>query len=230
MKILIVEDEVELLEVMIHTLSKSGYIVDHALDYKMALDMVISYEYDCILLDITLPGGNGMDLLSEIVQKEKGEAVIIVSAKNSVGDRITGLQLGADDYISKPFHLAEMVARVSSAIRRRNHNGMNWLKWNNIKIYPEKREVTVDGEELSLTKKEFDILYYLIINQGRIINKISISEYVWGDISEKVDSLDFLYSHMKNLRRKLSEASARVDIQAVYGIGYKITGREEEID
>lgn len=230
MKILIVEDEAELLEVMIQTLSKNGYIVDHALDYKMALDMIISFEYDCILLDITLPGGSGMDLLSEIVQRETREAVIIVSAKNSVNDRIIGLQQGADDYMSKPFHLAEMAARVGSAIRRRNHNGMKWLKWNNIKIYPEKREVRVGSEDLALTKKEFDILYYLIVNQGRVINKISISEYVWGDITEKVNNLDFLYSQMKNIRRKLSEAGARIDIQAVYGIGYKITGREEEID
>lgn len=222
MKILIVEDEKELLQVMKDSLEKDNYLIEFASEFHSALDKIISHEYDCILLDIMLPGGTGLELLSELKKHKKDEAVIIISAKDSIDDKVLGLELGADDYLAKPFHLAELTARVKSAIRRKNQNGNNFINWRNINVFPENRTVKVNDDELVLNRKEFDLLYYFITNPERLITKTSIAEYVWGDHAEQSDSLDFVYSQIKNLRKKLNENNAEADIQAVYGVGYKL--------
>ncbi len=222
MKILIIEDEKELRNVMKDSLEKDNYLIESASDFHSALDKIISHEYDCILLDIMLPGGNGIDLLSEIKTLQKKEAIIIISAKDSVDDKVLGLELGADDYLAKPFHLAELNARVKSAIRRRNQDGDNKIKWKNLELDPENRTVLVNSVDLVLNRKEFDLLYYFITNPKRLITKTSIAEYVWGDHAEESDNLDFVYYQIKNLRKKLSESRFEADIQAVYGVGYKL--------
>lgn len=222
MKILIVEDERELLGVMKSSLEKDGYLIESATDYHSAIDKVVSYEYDCILLDIMLPGGSGLDVLTEIKKQEKVPSIIIISAKDSIDDKVYGLETGADDYLTKPFHLAELTARIKSAVRRNNQNGNNFIAYKNLTVAPESRTVKVDQKELVLNRKEFDLLYYFITNPNRLITKTSISEYVWGDHVDQYDSLDFVYSQIKNLRKKLNDSGADFEIQAVYGVGYKL--------
>ncbi len=222
MKILIIEDEAGLREVVQQSLEKEKYIVETAHDYISGLDKLGAYDYDCILIDIMLPNGNGLDLLLEVKRQKKQSAVIIISAKDAVDDKVKGLNLGADDYLSKPFHLSELHARIKSAIRRNNYNGDNFITWKNVTLCPEQRTVTIDNNELILNRKEFDLLYYFIINPNRLINKTAIAEYVWGDHTDQADNLDFVYSQIKNLRKKLKDSNAEIDIQAVYGIGYKM--------
>lgn len=223
MKILIIEDERGLREVIQQSLEKEKYIVETAHDYISGLEKIGSYDYDCILIDIMLPHGNGLDLVRELKSMRKKEAVIIISAKDAVDDKVAGLDLGADDYLAKPFHLAELHARIKSAIRRKSHDGDNYVTWNNVKLQPEQRSVTVNNEPLILNRKEYDLLYYFMINPNRLINKTAIAESVWGDHTDQADNLDFVYSQIKNLRKKLKDAGAEADIQAVYGMGYKMT-------
>lgn len=223
MKILIIEDEAGLREVVQQSLEKEKYIVETAHDYISGLDKLGAYDYDCILIDIMLPNGNGLDLLQELKRQKKQSAVIIISAKDAVDDKVKGLDLGADDYLSKPFHLSELHARIKSAIRRNNHNGDKLVVWKNVTLSPEQRTVSINNKELVLNRKEFDLLYYFIINPNRLINKTAIAEYVWGDHTDQADNLDFVYSQIKNLRKKLKDSDAEIDIQAVYGIGYKMT-------
>jgi two-component system response regulator ArlR len=222
MKILIIEDEAGLREVIQQSLEKEKYIVETAHDYISGFDKLASYDYDCILIDIMLPNGSGLDLLQEIKKQKKQSAVIIISAKDAVDDKVRGLDLGADDYLSKPFHLSELHARIKSAIRRNNHHGDNQIIWKNVILSPEQRSVSIGQNELVLNRKEFDLLYYFLINPNRLINKTAIAEYVWGDHTDQADNLDFVYSQIKNLRKKLKEGDAEIDIQAVYGIGYKM--------
>lgn len=223
MKILIVEDEQGLREVVKQSLEKEKYIVETAADFTSGLEKIGAYDYDCVLIDIMLPKGSGLDLLRELKAMQKKEAVIIISAKDAVDDKVTGLDLGADDYLAKPFHLAELHARIKSAIRRKSHKGDTTVAWNNVTLLPEQRTVSVDGKLLSLNRKEYDLLYYFIINPNRLINKTALAESVWGDFTDQADSLDFVYSQIKNLRKKLKEAGAEADIQAVYGMGYKMS-------
>ncbi|RDI09805.1 response regulator transcription factor [Flavobacterium sp. AG291] len=223
MKILIIEDEQGLREVIKESLEKEKYIIETANDYLSGMDKIGAYDYDCILIDIMLPNGSGLDLLQELKKLKKKEAVIIISAKDAVGDKVAGLDLGADDYLAKPFHLAELHARIKSAIRRKNHDGDTSVKWNNLKLSPEQRTVSINGNELMLNRKEFDLLYYFMINPNRLINKTSLAEAVWGDYIDQADNLDFVYSQIKNLRKKLKDARAEADIQAVYGMGYKMS-------
>lgn len=223
MKILIIEDEKGLREVIQQSLEKEKFIVETAANFNDGLDKLGCYEYDCVVVDIMLPDGNGLDLISEIKALHKKEAIIIISAKDSVDDKVKGLDIGADDYLSKPFHLAELHARIKSAIRRKSHNGDNLIHWNNITLSPEQRTVSVNNTELTLNRKEFDLLYYFITNPNRLINKTALAEYVWGDYIDQADNLDFVYSQIKNLRKKLKDATAEIDIQAVYGIGYRMS-------
>lgn len=223
MKILIIEDEKGLREVIQQSLEKEKFIVETAASFNDGLDKLGCYAYDCVVVDIMLPDGNGLDLISEIKALHKKEAIIIISAKDSVDDKVKGLDIGADDYLSKPFHLAELHARIKSAIRRKSHNGDNLIHWNNITLSPEQRTVSVNNNELTLNRKEFDLLYYFITNPNRLINKTALAEYVWGDYIDQADNLDFVYSQIKNLRKKLKDATAEIDIQAVYGIGYRMS-------
>lgn len=222
MKVLVVEDETGLRETVKASLLKEKFVVETASDYHSALDKINDYDYDCILLDIMLPGGSGLDLLRELKRLRRSDSVLIVSAKDSLDDKVEGLDLGADDYLTKPFHLAELNARVKSLIRRRQAQGDVTLSMGNLTVYPDKRQVEVDGTPVQLNRKEYDLLYYFVVNPNRVINKMSLAESVWGDNIDQADSLDFIYSQVKNLRKKLKQAGATVELKAVYGFGYKL--------
>lgn len=222
MKILIVEDETDLQDVIRQSLEIERYLVESATDYKSALDKIIGFEYDCILLDIMLPGGNGLDLLAELKTLGKSENVIIISAKDSLDDKLVGLNLGADDYLTKPFHIAELTARVKSVLRRKSFQGKNDVVFGNVELDMEARTLTIDGNALTLNRKEFDILTYMIVNKNRLVTRTALAEHVWGDYMEDADDYEFIYSQIKNLRKKLKDHGADVEVQAVYGIGYKL--------
>ncbi|HUH29325.1 response regulator transcription factor [Gelidibacter sp.] len=220
MKLLIIEDEPEMLENMAQTLEREHYIVETASNYKTARQKIAVYDYDCILLDINLPDGNGLELLKELKLSGKDEGVIIVSAKDSLNDRLEGLNLGADDYLPKPFHMAELHARVKAVLRRRHFDGNPQIHIGNVCIHPESRQVTIDTNDIVLNRKEYDILMYLITNKTRLVTKSALAEHVWGDHIDQSDSFDFIYSQIKNLRKKLEHAN--ISIEAVYGVGYKL--------
>lgn len=222
MKILVVEDEDGLRDMVRESLEKEKYIVECASDYQTALTKVQEYDYDCVLLDIMLPCGSGLGILSALKRLRKQERVIILSAKDSVDDKIKGLDMGADDYLAKPFHLAELHARIKSLLRRKNAHGDTSIILENLVVYPDKRQVIVGDTEIQLNRKEFDLLYYFVSNPNRLINKTSLAESVWGDHIDQADSLDFLYSQVKNLRKKMKQAGAVPEIKAVYGFGYKL--------
>ena len=225
MKLLIVEDEPEMLENMVQSLQKEKYLIETATTYHAALQKVSVYEYDCIILDITLPGGNGLELLQTLKSQKKAEGVIIVSAKDSLDDKIMGLNLGADDYLPKPFHMAELHARVQAVFRRRKLQGNKVLSVENVKLYPDERTALINEKHIKLNRKEYDILLYLVTNKNRLVQKTALAEYVWGDYIDEVDSFEFIYSQIKNLRKKLKDMHADIEVQAIYGIGYKLVGK-----
>ena len=222
MKILIIEDEKEMRQNLRTTLEKEEFLVEPVGTYTEALSKIGVYDYDCILLDIGLPDGNGLEILKILKEKGYSDSVIIVSAKDSLDDKVHGLELGADDYLPKPFHMAELNARVKAVLRRRKLKGNNFLEIGNLNIDIDNHEVTVDGEHLELNRKEFDVLFYLCTNQNRLVSKSALAEHVWGDYIDQADNFDFIYSQIKNLRKKLSDKNATIEIKAVYGIGYKL--------
>lgn len=222
MKVLVIEDEKELREIIKESLEKEFYVVEMASSYKMGIEKLSGYDYDCILLDIMLPDGNGIDLLREIKSMGKADSVIIISAKDSIDDKVLGLELGADDYLTKPFHLSELLARIKSVLRRKNQQGFQSVKWNNIEIFIDERTVVVEGSTMVLNNKEFELLYYFVVNANRLVTKSSIAEHIWGDNMDEADSYDFVYSQVKNLRKKLKSHHAEMNIQSVYGMGYKL--------
>lgn len=222
MKILIVEDEPSLRELIQTSLEKERYVVEVAGDYRAALRKIEDYVYDCILLDIMLPDGSGLTLLEMLKQMHKRENVIIISAKDSWEDKVKGLELGADDYLAKPFHLAELSARIKSVIRRQHHDGEMSVQLGNIRVVPDTFRVWVDDKEVELNRKEYDILFYFMNRPDRLVNKNTLAESVWGDHIDQVDNFDFIYAQIKNLRKKLKDAGATAEIKAVYGFGYKM--------
>ena len=221
MKILIVEDDKDLREITTRSLEKERYVVSQAPDYRTALQKVEDYDYDCILLDIMLPDGNGLDLLKELQALGKRTNVIILSAKDSLEDKVAGLDLGADDYLPKPFHLAELHARLKSLFRRSQREGEHKLQVGNIELFPDLFRVQVAGNPIELNRKEYDILYYFMSRPGRLVNKNTLAESVWGDHIDQVDNFDFIYAQIKNLRKRLKDAGATPELKSVYGFGYK---------
>ncbi|SFM93848.1 DNA-binding response regulator, OmpR family, contains REC and winged-helix (wHTH) domain [Algoriella xinjiangensis] len=222
MKILVVEDEIKLQETIVEFLENEKMIVESADNFQQALDKIISFDYDCILLDMMLPDGDGMTILKELKKLQKKTSVIILSAKDSVDDKVEGLLVGADDYLAKPFHFAELLARIKVAFRKNQQHGEDIISYKNISIYPDDRRVLVNQNEIKLNRKEYDLLFYFMLRPERVFQKTMLAESVWGDHIEMADNLDFIYSQIKNIRKKLKEAGSEADFQAVYGVGYKL--------
>jgi DNA-binding response OmpR family regulator len=220
-KLLLVEDERDLSEAIVNFLSKEGYICERVSSVSDAREKVALYNYDCILVDIGLPDGSGLDVIPDIKKFRSKSGVIIISAKNSVDDKIAGLDLGADDYLAKPFNLAELNSRIRSVLRRRNFDGNNEIVVNEITIHPNDKAVKIKDSTLTLTKKEYDLLLFLVVNKNKVITKESIAEHLWGDEMDMADSFDFLYTHIKNLRKKLVDSGSQDYIKTVYGMGYR---------
>ncbi|MCE7055469.1 response regulator transcription factor [Algoriphagus sp. AGSA1] len=222
MKILLIEDEPQLAEAIRASLEKELYLVEHVIDFASATEKVSLYTYDCILLDIMLPGGSGLEILGELKKRHIGGNVIIISAKDSLDDKLTGLDLGADDYLTKPFHISELSARIKAVFRRKNLNGTNQIATANTALDLNERTFTVDGELVLLNRKEFDILNYFLVNKNRLVTRNALAEHVWGDHIDQADNFDFIYYQIKNLRKKLQSSVAKIEIQSIYGVGYKL--------
>ena len=225
LKILIVEDEKDLSESMVTYLREENYQCETAADYASAMEKIELFDYDCILLDITLPGGNGLNILKELRNNHKMDGVVIISAKNSLDDRITGLKSGADDYLVKPFHLSELSARIAAIIRRKNFDANNIIELGSLKIDTEQKSVFIEEKPVELTRKEYELLLYFISNKKKVISKNAIVEHLWGDEMGMAENYDFIYTHIKNLRKKLIEAGGVDYIKSVYGMGYKFNGQ-----
>ena len=222
MKLLVVEDNQQLLDLIISRLAGEKYICESATDFYKAQEKVGVYGYDLVIVDINLPGGSGLDLIREIKNQDASTGIIVISARNSLDNKIEGLELGADDYLTKPFDVAELAARVKALIRRKNFLGNSVISYGNISMDTNSREVTVNEEKIELTKSEYDILLFFFSNPGRVLTRESIAEHIWGDHMDLADSYDFIYSHIKNLRKKVSANGAKDIIKAIYGIGYKL--------
>ncbi|MBO5932652.1 MAG: response regulator transcription factor [Bacteroidaceae bacterium] len=222
MKLLLIEDEVSLHELIVNTLSKDGFIVESAYNCASAIDKLSAYYYDCILLDINLPDGSGLTILEHLKKTLAKTNVIITSARDSLDDKIQGLELGADDYLAKPFHISELAARIKSVVRRSQNSGsMAWTA-GNVLLEDVTNRLFIGGKEVSLLKKEFDILKYFLMRPGHMVDKSVLAEAIWGDHIDQTDDFQFVYAQMKNLRKKLSEAGADIEIKSVYGFGYKL--------
>ena len=221
MKILIIEDEASLAEDMQKYLTNEQYLCEWASDYPTAIEKIGAYEYDCILLDLMLPGGDGLSILEELKQQSKQDGVIIISAKNSIDDKVKGLKLGADDYLAKPFHQAELAARIESLIRRKQFDSNNIISQNELEVDINAKTVNVNGNSVNLTKKEYEVLLFFIGNKNRVLSKGALAEHLSGDFADMFDSHDFVYAHVKNLKRKLKEGGYGDYIKTIYGTGYK---------
>ena len=222
MKILLIEDEAELAKEIISYLQSEMMLCEQAPDYFSAQERLALYTYDCILLDINLPNGSGLGLLEELKKSGNAAGVIIISARNSLDDRITGLQFGADDYLVKPFHLSELLARIQAVVRRRSYKGNVLIHYGPVAIDPIAREAVVGKKTIDLTRKELDLLLFLIATQGRVISKEAIAEQLSGDAADFFDSFDFIYAHIKNLKRKMTAAGVTLALKNIYGLGYKL--------
>jgi DNA-binding response OmpR family regulator len=221
MKLLLIEDEKELASDIIKYLIEEGYLIEYASTYNEGQQKLSLYDYDCAIIDITLPGGNGLDLISMIKQKLLNTGIIIISAKDSLDDKIMGLETGSDDYLTKPFYLSELNARIKSILRRRNFSGNKEIIIDEIRMTLNDSQIQVYGKPLSLTKKEYELLLFFAANINRVITKESIAEHLWGDSIDTADSFDFIYTHIKNLRKKILDLGGKDHIQTIYGMGYK---------
>ena len=223
MKILIVEDEKQLLDSMLTFLKESGMICEKAETLAEASEKADLYEYDCVVLDIGLPDGSGLKVINILQQKQKQTGIVILSAKNSLDDRLVGLNFGADDYVTKPFYMPELVARIKSVVRRRAFQGKNEILFNEIRVVPDEMMMYVKDKLISLTKKEHELLLYFLSNQNKVLTKESIAEHLWGDHADMADSFDFIYSHIKNLRKKMTDNGAHDYLKSIYDVGYKLS-------
>lgn len=221
MKILIIEDEQEIAQSIKNYFKDNGIQCETARNYNLALNKIDNYDYDCVLLDLMLPDGDGFDILRELKKKNKTEGVIVISAKETLETRLEGFNLGADDYLTKPFHLSELLVRMQALIRRKNFKGNNSVIFNEITIDIFSKSVTVNDQKLDLTKKEQDLLLFLIGNQDKVLSKAAIAEHLSGDMADMLDNHDFIYAHIKNLKKKIHQAGGSDYIKTVYGLGYK---------
>ncbi|MGN6601481.1 MAG: response regulator transcription factor [Ginsengibacter sp.] len=223
MKLLLVEDEPSLLQSLLDYFTQSDFLCEGITTYEEALLKIDDYDYDCIILDINLPDGSGFELLQYLRKYKKDAGVIIISARNSLDDKIAGLNFGADDYVTKPFHLSELNARVKALIRRKYAQGINLLEAGNLKMDLSARTVTCGSQLVPLTKNEFSLLLFLISNKNRVVSRQAIAEHIYGDETDSMPSFDFVYSQIKNLKKKLKERGCKDIVQSVYGLGYKLS-------
>ena len=224
MKILLVEDELDLAQSVSSYLKEEGYICETATSFNMAEAKLSSFEYDVILLDITLPGGSGLSLIQLIKEVQPADSrILIISARNSLDDKLEGLNLGADDYLTKPFHIAELNSRINAIIRRKLFDGKNEIRFNEILFDLNARRLTIAEKPIELTRKEYDLLLYFVTNKNRVLTKEGIAEHLWGDHIDMANNFDFVYTHIKNLRRKVEQAGGKDYLKTVYGMGYRFT-------
>ena len=223
MKLLVVEDEHELRNSIVNYFREQGHICEEAATYQIAEEKLSEYDYDLVILDLNLPDGDGMKLISDLKLMQPDTGILILSARDSLDDKIDGLDLGADDYLTKPFHLSELNSRVNALIRRRQFKGTNKIVFHEIELDPAALEAKVNGVKLDVTKKEFDLILYFITNKNRVLTKEAIAEHLWGDHIDMVDNYDFIYTHIKNLRQKIEQAGGTDYLQTIYGMGYKFT-------
>jgi DNA-binding response OmpR family regulator len=221
LKLLVIEDEQGIRENIVNYFSEDGNICESCDCLNAAIDKLAVFDYDCILLDIGLPDGEGFAVLEYLQKQMKNEAVLIISARNSLDDKLKGLNVGADDYLTKPFHLAELKARVVAIYRRKTSSHNNNLIFNEISINLLGRTVQVNQTPIILTRKEYDMLLYFIANKGKVISKNALAEHLWGDEMDMHNNFDFIYTHIKNLRKKLLDANSNDYLKSIYGIGYK---------
>ena len=226
MHLLIVEDDNELVKTILEYFDSYGYVCEVSKSFRSAKEKIQDSQYDCVVLDINLPDGKGVDLIPFIKECSKSP-ILILSANSSIDDKIAGFDYGADDYLTKPFHLAELNARISSLIRRNQFGGSNLVQFNEIEVNVDKKEVKVCGKKLKLTKKEYELLLFLISNRDKVVTKKSISDHIWGAYIDVVESSNFIYTHLKNLRKKIEENGGKNYVQTVYGIGYRFTDEDE---
>ncbi len=226
MKVLVIEDEKALRESIQTYLENQGFTCEAVADFRAGLEKVQQYAYDCVVVDIGLPLGSGLDIVRELKLMEARAGIIIISAKASLEDKLTGLELGSDDYLTKPFHLSELNARIHAIIRRRNFGGSKAIAFHEIRLEPESQAVSVEGKNVELTEKEYQLLEYFIANQRRVLTKGAIATHIWGDEYEQVSNYDFIYTHIKNLRKKLVDAGSGDYIKTVYGTGYRFTDNQ----
>ena len=223
MKLLIIEDEHSLLKSIVQNFTQEKFLCETAISYEEGIRKIEDFQYDCIILDINLPGGSGLQLLKYLRQNKNKDGVIIISARDSLDDRITGLDIGADDYLTKPFHLSELNARVRALIRRKKAEGASILELGNLKVDLQARSALSAGQPVPLSRIEYDLMLFLMINKNRVVSRQAIAEHIHDGPSEQVPSTDFVYSHIKNLKRKLKEKGCHDIIHTVYGLGYKLS-------
>ena len=222
MKLLIVEDEIEINDMICRFFRAEGFVVETAADFRTALNKVLDFEYDCIVLDLNLPDGDGLNLIRELKGMNSKSCIVVVSARDSLDDKVEGLEIGADDYLPKPFSIAELNARIKSVVRRSHFAGNRQMVFNELKVLPDSRQVFVNEQEITLTPKEYDLLCYFFMNKNRVLTKENIVEHLWGDsMGIAADSFDFIYTHIRNLRRKIMDAGGNDYIQSIYSVGYK---------
>jgi len=230
MKVLIIEDHQELARNIHDFLAKEGYICELSCTLETAREKLGLFQYDCILLDIGLPDGNGIHLLDLIRKEHQDSNVLIISARNALDDKIIGLENGADDYLTKPFHLAELHARIRAVYRRKNLGGTHLIEFNEITLNTDTFEVRVGNVALDATRKEFDLLLYFVVNKNRVLSRQAIAAHLWGDYTDNLANFDFVYQHVKNLRRKIAGAGGTDYISTVYGLGYRFNAHKHEAE
>ena len=221
-RILIIEDEPDLLDSMVASLEPLGYHCEKALNFRSAIEKMDQFEYDCMVVDLNLPDGDGIEVIKAVRENRSTSGIIIVSARNALDERIRGLAAGADDYLVKPFHLSELIARVQSIIRRIRFNGDTRIQFRQMEIDPDQKIARYQGKEIEFTRKEMDIFLYLISNKNRVITREAIAEHIWGDEIYDMGGFDSMYTHIKNLRKKIQQSTGEEWLETVYGVGYKL--------